>query len=98
MKISIVVTDVVNVAYSCKSVNTCGHNTFYYMTLSTGKQRHHMINASISGYLSQLLLQCINSGNHLISVIQHTILFLRIFELLKIQEKILIFKRNFKID
>ena len=23
---------------------TCGHNTLYYMTVSTGKQRHHMIN------------------------------------------------------
>ena len=23
---------------------TCGHNTFYYMTLSTGKQQPHMTN------------------------------------------------------
>ena len=47
MKIYIVVTDVVNdVTFSRKSVNTrvviC--NDFYEMTLSTGKQRRHMIN------------------------------------------------------
>ena len=43
MKIYIVVTDVVNdVTYSRKSVITR-----VVMTLSTGKQRRHMINASI---------------------------------------------------
>ena len=53
MKIYIVVTDVVNdVTYSRKSVITrvvikslCD---FYDMTLSTGKQRRHMINVIIS--------------------------------------------------
>ena len=46
MKIYIVVTDVVNdVTYSRKSVNTRVVIRFFYdMTLSTGKQRRHMIN------------------------------------------------------
>ena len=44
MKIYIVVTDVVNdVTYSRKSVNTRVVIRFYDMTLSTGKQRRHMI-------------------------------------------------------
>ena len=46
MKIYIVVTDVVNdVTYSRKRVlkYTCGHTIFYDMTLSTGKQRRHII-------------------------------------------------------
>ena len=41
MKIYMVVTDVVNdVMFYRKSVlkYMCGHNTFYHMTLSTGKQ------------------------------------------------------------
>ena len=46
MKIYIVVTEIVNdVMYSRKSVNTCVVIDFYDMTLSTGKQRRHMINA-----------------------------------------------------
>ena len=45
MKIYIVVTDVVNdVTYSRKSVITRVVIRFYDMTLSTGKQRRHMIN------------------------------------------------------
>ena len=45
MKIYIVVTDVVNdVMYSRKSVITVWSYDFYDMTLSTGKQRRHMIN------------------------------------------------------
>ena len=49
MKIDIVVTDVVNdLSYSRKSVNTHGHNTIYYMTLSTGKQERHMIILDLS--------------------------------------------------
>ena len=44
MKIYIVVTDVVNdVTYSRKSVITRVFIRFYDMTLSTGKQRRHMI-------------------------------------------------------
>ena len=44
MKIYIVVTDVVNdVTYSRKSVVTRVVIRFYDMTLSTGKQRRHMI-------------------------------------------------------
>ena len=44
MKIYIVVTDVVNdVTYSRKSVNICVVIRFFDMTLSTGKQRRHMI-------------------------------------------------------
>ena len=44
MKIYIVVTDVVNdVTYSRKSVITRVVIRFYDMTLSTGKQRRHMI-------------------------------------------------------
>ena len=48
MKIYIVVTDVVNdVTYSRKSVITrVWSYDFYDMTLSTGKQRRHMINTS----------------------------------------------------
>ena len=42
MKFYIVVTDVVSdVTYFGKSVNMCGDNTFYYMTLFI--QRRHMI-------------------------------------------------------
>ena len=45
MKIYIVVTDVVNdVTYSHKSVIHVWSYDFYDMTLSTGKQRRHMIN------------------------------------------------------
>ena len=45
MKIYVVVTDVVNdVTYSRKCVNTHVVIDFYDMMLSTGKQRHHMIN------------------------------------------------------
>ena len=44
MKIYIVVTDVVNdVTYSRKSVIHVWSYDFYDMTLSTGKQRRHMI-------------------------------------------------------
>ena len=44
IEINIVVTDVVNdVTYSRKSVITRWSYDFYYMTLSTGKQRRHMI-------------------------------------------------------
>ena len=44
MKIYIVVTDVVNdFTYSRKSVNTRVVIRIYDMTLSTGKQRRHMI-------------------------------------------------------
>ena len=46
MKFYIVVVEVVNdITHSSKSVNTCVVIIlFYYMTLSTGKQRLHMIN------------------------------------------------------
>ena len=42
MKITIVVTDIVNdVKYSHKSKYMCGHNTFYYITLSTYDKRQY---------------------------------------------------------
>ena len=51
MKNYMVVMDIVNdVTYSCKSYYMCGHLTFYYMTISTGKQRFHIIN--------EVTLQC----------------------------------------
>ena len=42
------VMDIVNdITYFRKSVNTHGHNTFYDMRISTGKQRRHMIRTKI---------------------------------------------------
>ena len=53
MKIYIVVTDVVNdVTYSRKSVITRVVMRFYDMTLSTGKQRRHMIIHNICTFMS----------------------------------------------
>ena len=53
MKINIVVTDVVNdVTYPAKVLLHVWSYDFYDMTLSTGKQRRHMINKYIA------MLQC----------------------------------------
>ena len=49
IKLNKVVTDVVNnVTYSCKSNTHVVITLFYYMKLSTGKRRRHMIKAIIS--------------------------------------------------
>ena len=59
MKIYIVYTDVVNdVTYSRKSVNTYD---FYDMTLSTGKQRRHMIKNVMTARVLTLLREYVTS-------------------------------------
>ena len=51
------------------SVNTCGHNTFYYTTLSTVTQRCHMIKYRIRWNSSEKL--SLHSGQATVKI--HTV-------------------------